>query len=151
MSRNVVKGMRYKATRIADDSEPVNRVHSRARPHPVPYKHYRVYFYGDQTKVFPSYKLYPKPWYAFVGRGTEMIIMRDDLQPVDATDFANVERDLKDEEDEEEEEDDEEEEEEDEEEEEEQDDEEDEEDEEAEEAEEEDEEEDEEEEQEEIE
>tara|TARA_B100000965_G_scaffold43150_2_gene31652 strand:- start:3537 stop:3974 length:438 start_codon:yes stop_codon:yes gene_type:complete len=98
MSRSVVKGMRYKATRIADDGEPVNRVHSRARPHPVPYKHYRVYFYGDQTKVFPSYKLYPKPWYAFVGRGTEMIIMRDDLQPVDATDFANVERDLNEEE-----------------------------------------------------
>lgn len=94
--------MRYKATRIADDGEPVSRVHSRARPHPVPYKHYRVYFYGDQTKVFPSYKLYPKPWYAFVGRGTEMIIMRDDLQPVDATDFANVERDLNEEEDEEE-------------------------------------------------
>jgi len=101
MSRSVVKGMRYKATRIADDGEPVSRVHSRARPHPVPYKHYRVYFYGDQTKVFPSYKLYPKPWYAFVGRGTEMIIMRDDLQPVDATDFANVERDLNEEEDEE--------------------------------------------------
>jgi len=102
MSRSVVKGMRYKATRIADDGEPVKRVHSRARPHPVPYKHYRVYFYGDQTKVFPSYKLYPKPWYAFVGRGTEMIIMRDDLQPVDATDFANVERDLNEEEEEEE-------------------------------------------------
>ena len=89
----MIKGVRYTANNLAE-GEHLHSVPLRARIHPVPYKHYQVLFFGDKTKIFPSYKLYPKPWFSYVGRGTSMIIMRKDLRNIDTVNFANIENDL---------------------------------------------------------
>ena len=89
-----IKGVRYTAGNLVVEGEHLQYVQLRARLHPVPYKHYQVLFCGDKTKIFPSHKLYPKPWYSFVGRGTSMIIMRKDLRNIDIVDFENIENDL---------------------------------------------------------
>ena len=85
-----MKGFRYKANMQGDV---LTHIHSRARPHPVYYKKYMILFHGDTNQIFPSHKLYPKPWHTFVGRGTEMIITHQD-KPFDIETFKNIEQEL---------------------------------------------------------